>query len=320
MEYDHRDFFVFLEEWLKKKESASASHGLDGTEYFGTIPSMLTINKAIQGALSHPLHPEGPYIIAVSGGPDSQCLLKAVSHVAGARNCLAVGVDHHLRDQSAKDLDIAEELALECGVEFRRVGVKVPRKPSIHAAAREIRYAVLFEIAREVGAPFVVTGHHRDDQVETLLIKLLRGVQPRPMKIHTTFSDEQVTVVRPLLMNTRTEIMKYLKRWRVQYATDLSNNNTRYLRAWVRNDLLPKMEKRSPKIREHIVDFLHQETVHYYEDRVYDELGGEGTDRETYRALVTELEGGDGHRGDEESHDLDPQDYNSTARSTSKRM
>jgi tRNA(Ile)-lysidine synthase len=182
--------------------------------------------------------------------------LKAASHVLGAKHCLAVGIDHGLRKTAGEELDLAEALATKCGVPFKRIKVTVPKGASILAQARKARYEALFAAARAINAPFLLTAHHQDDQVETLLIKLLRGTTPRTMKFNNYFKEENVTIVRPLLMNTRADIMKYIKRWDIPYAEDPSNTNTKYLRAWVRNELLPKMEEKSPKIRSNITKFL----------------------------------------------------------------
>jgi tRNA(Ile)-lysidine synthetase-like protein len=217
---------------------------------------MATINQMIRCILDNPTHPKGPYVLAVSGGPDSQVLLKAASHVLGPQNCLAVGVHHGLRKEADGELDLAEHLAKQCKVEFRRISVTVGKGPSLLAQAREARYEALFRTAREIGSPFLLTGHHQDDQVETLLIKLLRGTTLTRMTFHTTFATEKVMVVRPLLTHTRKDILKYIRRWKLMYAEDPSNANNKYLRSWVRHELLPSMEEKSPQVRSHITKLL----------------------------------------------------------------
>jgi len=241
--------------------------GLNVQTWYNT--QMVTINQAIKGFLDIPSHPAGPYILATSGGPDSQCLLKGVSHVVGAGNCIAVGIDHSLRQAASEELDLAEKLANDCGVEFRRIKVTVKKGGSLQAQARNARYDALFQVAREYNTPFVVTGHNKDDQVETLMIKLLRGTTPITMKFHTYFDD--ICIIRPLLLHTREEILGYLERWDISYAQDPSNSNPKYLRSWVRTELVPTMAAKSPRIQNNVLNFLAQTPLKQYTQRTPNE-------------------------------------------------
>lgn len=212
-----------------------------------------TINQNIKNTFSKL---EAPYVLAVSGGPDSQCLIKSVSHVVGAKNCIAIGIDHNLREAAKRELDLAENLAKECGVYFERVSITVPKKASIQAQAREARYAALAERAQHFESKYIVTGHNYDDQVETLLIKLIRGTPPKRMVEYNYIQKHDITLVRPLLNNSRADIMKYIKRWNLQYAEDPSNKNPKYLRSWIRTELLPSLQTKNPKIKDNITQYL----------------------------------------------------------------
>ena len=223
----------------------------------------MNINKVIKEQLSGYFDGDEKFIVAVSGGPDSQCLLKAFTHVVGKDRCLAVGIDHGLRASANDELSIAEELATKVGVNFERIKVQVKKGPSVMAQAREARYSALFKRAGEFGTRFVVTGHNFDDQAETALIQMMRGQQMRQMKSiapsqfsvplndgEPTFQCSTGMIFRPMLKIPRKDILGYLKRWGVPFAEDPSNSNPKYLRSWIRKELLPMMEEKSPQIRQ----------------------------------------------------------------------
>lgn len=189
------------------------------------------------------------FLLAVSGGPDSQCLLSAFPHVLkGSRfghMLHAVGVHHGLREEADAELDLAENLSRSLGVFFTRIRVTVEKKgrDSIQSAARDARYGALRQYWP--GA-IIVTGHHFDDRAETVLIRMMRGEGAGSMGVMPMLSGD---VFRPMLAVEREEILSYLDRDRVPYATDPSNaKSDLYLRAFVRNEVLPLLRTRSPQI------------------------------------------------------------------------
>lgn len=210
------------------------------------------VNKKIEEAIlrlkSLP-DPARRFVLAVSGGPDSQCLLKAFPHVL--RNvwpeayCTAVGVNHGMRPEAENELNLARSLALSQEVPFSRVRVTVPKGPSLQAQARFARYTAL---RAQVGtAGYIVTAHHFDDRAETVLIRLLRGTSLGALAVMPELSGG---IFRPMLQVRREEIDAYVRRWNLPFAEDPSNSDSRYLRSRVRHELLPLMESMSPRIRE----------------------------------------------------------------------
>lgn len=234
------------------------------------------VNKRIAEAIQR--LPDGPnrFILAVSGGPDSQCLLKAFPHVlmevSPTSHCIAVGVNHGLREGADWELGLARELALSQQVPFVKLRVRVLKNgASLQAKAREARYGALRGYAGSKPNAYVVTAHHFDDRAETVLIRLLRGKNIGSLAVLPEVSGQ---VFRPMLKVRREEIDSYLERWKVLYATDPSNSDTRYLRTRVRNELLPKMESMSPKIRERLNE-LADETLALRAKAFSDVLGEE---------------------------------------------
>lgn len=206
--------------------------------------------------------PEGSaLVVAVSGGPDSMALLSALARLSPelGLSIRAHGVDHGLRPEAARELDLAERYAASEGVPFERTRVSVPRGGNLQARARELRWRALAAVARRHDAA-IATAHHADDRAETLLMRVLRGAGARglavlPPRAHAPCAGGDlpaVTVVRPLLRARRRDVLLHLARHAIPSATDPSNVDPRYLRTTVRRDVLPLLSELDPEIVQHL--------------------------------------------------------------------
>jgi tRNA(Ile)-lysidine synthase len=196
-------------------------------------------------------------LVAVSGGPDSMALLSIAARLA-PRLGLAVrahGVDHGLRPEAAKELDLAERFATAIGVPWDRTCVAVPRGGNLQERARTLRWRALVAAALPHGAT-IATAHHADDRAETVLIRVLRGAGVRGLAVLPARAlapgGPEVAVIRPLLRARRTDVLLHLERHGVPSAIDPSNTDPRYLRTRVRRELLPLLEQLDPNIVEHL--------------------------------------------------------------------
>lgn len=163
---------------------------------------------------------------AVSGGPDSIALLALAAH-AGC-HVTAVHVDHGLRPGSAAEADIVAVAARRCGAEFRSERVHVEPGPNLEARARAARHAAL-------GAD-ALTGHTADDQVETMMLNLLRGGAVRGL-------SGMAPHRHPLLALRRTETHALCAALGLDTVDDPSNRLPVHLRNRVRHELLPLMDQ-----------------------------------------------------------------------------
>jgi len=177
-------------------------------------------------------------LAAVSGGADSTALLFAFAELrADGYAIFAAHVNHHLRaDDSDADEAFVRELCADLGVTLHVAdGTLDPervRERGVEAAAREVRYARLQEIRAAAGAAFIATAHQKNDQAETVLIRLLTGSGIGGLRgIHAVRGDG---VVRPLLNVTREEIDAFLRERGVTPRHDRSNDDPRFLRNRVR--------------------------------------------------------------------------------------
>jgi tRNA(Ile)-lysidine synthetase-like protein len=192
-------------------------------------------------------------VVATSGGADSVALLRVLSMLAQRRKwrlCLIVGhVQHHLREEAEADAEFVQALANELGLPFARRDIR-PGDVSgnMEANARRLRYAALSEIACEHDAGFIATAHHADDQLETLLMRMLRGASVaglRGIAWQKTRENDQGTemqIIRPMLAIGQEDITALLDRLDQPYREDATNYDTDRTRARLRHDVLPVLK------------------------------------------------------------------------------
>ncbi len=208
----------------------------------------MTINNKIKESIIQSGIKNQNVILAVSGGSDSQVLLKSFPHVSKKFNinCFAIGINHGLRKDADDELKIAEELSKEVGIPFYKFTVKVNAGASVQANARNARYEMLTCQANKLNAKYIVTAHHFDDRAETVLIRLLRGKNFGSLAVLPTVSGN---IFRPMLSVGKEEITRYCKRWNLKFANDPSNENTDFLRVKIRKEILPLLEDLNPKFK-----------------------------------------------------------------------
>lgn len=202
-------------------------------------------------------------LVGFSGGPDSVCLLHFLHYLSRKKHfeLAAVHVHHGLRGAAATaDARFCRALCKQWDIPFilKKKAVRALAKKqdlSLEHAARKARYEAFAQAARQIGATKLALGHHADDQAETILLNLLRGTQPQglcgiPLR---RALNKQVEIVRPLLCLTRAEVEEYLQKNELSFVTDQTNLDPSYRRNWVRHELLPFLETKQPKIRQHLV-------------------------------------------------------------------
>lgn len=186
-------------------------------------------------------------LLAISGGGDSMAMLHVLGRLAprfGIR-LFAHGVDHGLRPEAGRELDLAASLASQFGIEFSRSTLELAHGANLQSRARVLRYQALNQRAVAVGATLVATAHHADDRAETVLLRLLRGSGIQGLGV---LPARRGQLVRPLVRARRADILAHLARHEIAFATDPSNRNTHYLRVKVRLEILPLLTAVAPRI------------------------------------------------------------------------
>ena len=171
--------------------------------------------------------------LAVSGGPDSLALL-LLAEAAYPGRIEAATVDHGLRPESGAEADFVARLCAARGIPHRILPARMTETANLQAAARARRYALLNAWLGEIGAPFLATAHHLDDQAETLVLRLLRGAGLAGLSAIRAASPP---IVRPLLGWRREELAGLVAAAGIVPADDPSNRDARFDRARVRRRL-----------------------------------------------------------------------------------
>ena len=196
-------------------------------------------------------------LVGVSGGPDSVYLLQKLVELG--QPVIAAHFDHGLRPDSANDALWVEKLAADLRVPFVTTREDVARlatqkKMSIEEAARTARYHFLFSAARQHQAAAVAVAHNADDQVETVLMHLLRGAGLNGLKGMAFRAvlpewDDQIPLIRPLLDTWREAIEQYFSGTDFQPLRDPTNTETTFFRNRLRHEVLPYLAQINPQIR-----------------------------------------------------------------------
>jgi tRNA(Ile)-lysidine synthase len=210
-------------------------------------------------------------LVGVSGGPDSICLLHILCQIKdklGLELHIA-HLNHMLRDAES-DADaqhvslLAQQLDIPITTEKRDVkAYQAKRRCSLEQAAREVRYAFFAQVAEAIGTETVAVGHTADDQVETILMHLIRGSGlgglrgMQPLTLWHPTSSSQLKVIRPLLEVTRGETEAYCATVGIAPRYDSSNRSLSHLRNRIRYELIPLLQRYNPNIKAALLRTAH---------------------------------------------------------------
>jgi len=220
---------------------------------------------------------ERRFLVGVSGGPDSVCLLDILSQLPYE---IVVGhLNHNLRPSSGEEMAFVEKLAETYGISFVGKSVNILEisalnKSGIEDTARNERYRFLFRAAHDKSADAVLVAHQADDQIETLLMNLIRGAGLEGMSGMRVMSVSEfnpvIPLVRPLLSIWRDDIMKYCISHRLEYRLDETNKLLTNKRASIRNYLIPELAKYNPNIKSTLLrtQKVIEEDINYLQESV----------------------------------------------------
>lgn len=210
---------------------------------------MASLIDTLRHALRAATPPPTALCVAFSGGPDSTALLHALAQLPAARalGLRAIHIDHALHADSAHWARHCATFCKSLDVPLTTVRVQVDdvAREGVEAAARRARYAAFAANLR--AGESLVLAHHRDDQIETVLLKLLRGAGPEGlggMRALRPFGAG--TLWRPLLETPRKTICNYLTTNELSTINDPANGDPRFTRNWLRHELLPRIRQHNP--------------------------------------------------------------------------
>jgi tRNA(Ile)-lysidine synthase len=206
-------------------------------------PSQGQLRLAVRNTLTSHTKPQQKLLVAVSGGADSLALATAIEFEAKKQGLLiaACVIDHGLQKNSDK---VAAQTANQLTqIGFEEVVVKkvsVGKSGGPEAAARTARYTALETIRQQTKSNYIVLGHTASDQAETVLLGLIRGSGSKSL---SGMSEKNGVLLRPLLSIDRTTTEAFCKDSGIKYWVDPQNQDKKYLRVLIRNQVLPFLEK-----------------------------------------------------------------------------
>ncbi len=202
-------------------------------------------------------------VVAYSGGVDSHVLLHGLSRVNDglAVPLRAMHVNHGLHPDAEQWAEHCSDVCQDLEVPLQVFRVTVPPGPSLEAQARHARYAVLEE--HLASGEVLLTAHHRDDQVETVLLRALRGAGVEGLaSIQPRRSFGQVQLLRPMLDISRAAILAYATDQGLRWIDDSSNRDLRHDRNFVRQRVLPLVRERWPSVDQTLAGLANQAAEH----------------------------------------------------------
>lgn len=183
-----------------------------------------------------------PLVVAVSGGPDSICLLDVMTRLAPrwGLQIEVAHVDHGLSETSAEVAARVGRVGAEAGFDVHVARAPDLAGPNLHARARDFRYEFFAIVAERIGADRIVTGHTLDDRVETTLARLIHGAGTRGLG---GLAPVESNRIRPLIDLRRSETRAYCERRELAFYDDPANADERFDRAKIRSGVLRMIEE-----------------------------------------------------------------------------
>jgi tRNA(Ile)-lysidine synthase len=193
----------------------------------------------------------GRALVAVSGGPDSVALLDLLARSSDVheQELVVAHVDHGIHPESHLVAQRVEALAATYALPVYIGRLDLGPKAG-ETEARSKRYSWLESLADRLDAKVIFTAHHADDQVETVLMRLISGSGPAGL---AGMPAARGRLLRPLLPFRRPALVQYLEEVGLEAWTDPANSDSRHLRSWIRADLLPAIRRRVPAIDENLL-------------------------------------------------------------------
>ena len=218
---------------------------------------------------------DGRYLVALSGGADSVCLLRVLLLLD--YQVEAVHCNFHLRgEESNRDENFVKALCKQHSIELHLIHFDTATYASLHQvsiemAARELRYRYFEQLRQDTGAQGICVAHHEDDTVETVLMNLLRGTGIHGL---TGIKPHNGNVLRPLLCVSRKNITDWLKKIGQDYMTDSSNMKADVVRNKVRLHLVPLLREINASATDNILTTARrlQEASRVYDDAIRQSL------------------------------------------------
>ncbi len=214
-------------------------------------------------------------IIGSSGGPDSQLLTYLLNEIKEEYNLklIVAHLNHLHRQEADMDEDLVRETARNLNLDFRLKRASMDEyakrnKLSSEDAGRRLRYDFFYEIAKEFEGSKIAIAHNKNDQTETMLIRMIRGTGIDGL---VAMDYKSNNIIRPILNVKKKDIIEFLDNHNISYAYDKTNGENDYTRNYIRNEIIPKMESVNPRMVDNFfnLSLLLRDDLKIIEDNTY---------------------------------------------------
>ena len=212
-------------------------------------------------------------VLGNSGGPDSMCLFSILLQLREKYhlNLVCAHVNHNVRRESADEKEFLMNFCQEKNVLFESMTIERYGDDNFHNQARKIRYNFFNDLVRKYGANYLMTAHHGDDLVETVLMRLVRGSTLKGYSgFNKVLDNGDYKTVRPLVFVSKDDILRYDEENNIPYVIDKSNFKGKYTRNRYRMNILPFLKEEDKKVHEKFIKF--SETLEEYDSFINNEI------------------------------------------------
>lgn len=197
-------------------------------------------------------------VVGVSAGPDSMALLYILKELRKKINfkIIVAHINHHVRRESDEEYVFLENYCKEYDIPFEGMVIKKYGDDNFHNEARSIRYRFYEELIHKYRANYLMTGHHGDDLIETILMRLVRGSTIHGYSgFSSCYKMRNYTILRPLVFVTKEDLLNFDKENNIPYRIDESNKKDKYTRNRYRKNVLPFLKMEDEHVHEKFLKF-----------------------------------------------------------------
>lgn len=208
-------------------------------------------------------------VVGVSGGPDSMALLHMLIELRKETDIylICAHINHNIRRESDQEKVFVERYCDNNQIIFASMKIEEYGDDNFHNEARNQRYQYFAKIVKKYGAQYLITAHHGDDLMETILMRIVRG---STFKGYAGFAKNikqgGYQILRPFIHVTKEEILEYIKINKIKYVTDSSNKKDKYTRNRYRKYVLPFLKQEATNVHEKF--FKYSETLFAYNNYI----------------------------------------------------
>ena len=214
------------------------------------------LNVILNNKHLNSLDKKRPVVLALSGGVDSMVLFELLKNTGF--NVVIAHVNHHKRAESIIEENYIRKLAQDNNLSIEVLDY-IHEKDNFQAEAHNSRYQFFYEVAIKYNATAIITAHHNIDNLETILINIIRGSNIYGYGgIKEISSYKDIKLIRPLINIEKDELYKYAKEFNITFFEDSSNARDEYLRNRIRHHVIPLLKKENPNLKESIANYSNQ--------------------------------------------------------------